>query len=91
MDQRQRPDLDILYIGCQQSSKYITNVLASWPNLLCWTVKHRHSADEASPPTDEASPIGPYIFLIIIFLSFSAPGVLPSESAFKSTFRDDLC
>ena len=46
-------------------------------------------ADEASPPTDEASPIGSYIFSYCslfpnIFLS--AAGVLPSKSALKTAF-----
>ena len=40
-------------------------------------------------PTKAASPIGPYIFSIFLFLKvffLSAMGVLPSESALKPIF-----
>ena len=51
-------------------------------------------ADEASPPTDEASPIGPYIFSYFSLFSnvslLCAAGVLPSNSALKIAFSQNL-
>ena len=51
-------------------------------------------ADEASPPTDEAIHIGPYLFLFSLYLNvffLSAAKVLPSESALKNAFSENLC
>ena len=46
--------------------------------------------DDASPPMDEARPIGPFIcsyFSLFSNVSFlSAAGVLPLESSFKTLF-----
>ena len=46
-------------------------------------------------PTDEASPIGPFIFSYFSLFSnvffLSAAGVLPFESALKNAFSENLC
>ena len=51
--------------------------------------------DEACPPMDEASPIGSYIFsyfsLFLNVFLLSAAVVLPSESALKAAFSENLC
>ena len=54
-----------------------------------------HLADEASPPMDEAGHIGLYMFSYFSLSSnvffLSAAGVLPSESALKTAFSENLC
>ena len=50
--------------------------------------------DEAKLPTDEASPIGPYIFFYFYFFNvfcLSAAGLIPSKSALKIAFSENLC
>ena len=70
--------------------------MGRWKNLggsvykMCPRTGFIRWADEASPPADDARPIGRYFSFLFLFSQMfffsSAAGVLTSESAFQTVF-----